>query len=264
MVTTAQMVSTNKPKENMLEIPIQNRPSLNALFQNHQRQRVVIDAILEQPYGKAWADQAENPQIARLHLGAFTLFAGDPTHPLAEKLITTSPRGLLIAETDAWKNRILDLLGENCSTYLRTGFSFEALNISHIQQLAQNIPAGYQIHALNQNLAQQEYTGTAYTNAETLLQSGTGFFALQDEQIASVAVAYTNSNTGIEVQIYTKDHHKQKGLATCTSAALLAHCLQNNIDPHWSAANTISANLAQKLGYIKNDEYDAIVHRPQQ
>ncbi|MGA1199119.1 MAG: GNAT family N-acetyltransferase, partial [Candidatus Latescibacterota bacterium] len=49
---------------------------------------------------------------------------------------------------------------------------------------------------------------------------------------------------------------------TCTSATLVAHCLQNNISPHWSAANAISAKLAQKLGYIQNDQYDAIVYSP--
>jgi RimJ/RimL family protein N-acetyltransferase len=249
-------------KENMIEVSIQNRSSLAPLFQYHKRQRVVIDAILEQPYGQALADQVPSPQIARLHLGAFTLFAGNPNHPLAKQFITTSPSKVLIAETDDWKSRILNLLGKNCSTYLRTGFSFDKLNIDHIQQLAQNIPQSYHIHPLNQKLAQSEYTGTAYANAETLLQNGTGFFALQNDQIASVAVAYTNSNQGIEVQIYTYDNHKQKGLATCTSAALIAHCLERNIDPHWSAANTISAKLAQKLGYVQNDQYDAIVYKP--
>jgi predicted GNAT family acetyltransferase len=75
-------------------------------------------------------------------------------------------------------------------------------------------------------------------------------------------VAYTNSKKGIEIQIFTHGPHRQKGLATCTSAALIAHCLDNNIDPHWSAANAVSAGLAQKLGYIQNDQYDAIVYRP--
>jgi RimJ/RimL family protein N-acetyltransferase len=245
----------------MIEIPFEKRATLAPLFQRHIRQRVIIDAILEQPYGQAFSDSENNPQIARLQLGAFKLFAGDPHHPLAEKLITTSPRGLLITETDTWKNRILDLLGEHCSTYLRTGFSFKQLNRNHVHKLAQKIPEGYRIQPFNKKYAESEYTETAYTNAEILLQNGTGFCTLQNDQIASIAVAYTNH--GIEIQIYTHDDHQQKGLATCTSATLIAHCLDHNINPHWSAANTISANLAQKLGYIKNDQYDAIVYRPQ-
>jgi len=246
----------------MIEIPLQKRAVLAPLFQKHKRQRVVIDAILEQPYGQAFADSEHTPQIARLQLGAFKLFAGDPNHPFAEHFIKTSPRGVLIAETDHWKNRILNLLGDQCSTYLRTGFSFDSLNKDHVCKLAQNMPQNYTLEPLNKKLANQEYNGTAYPNAETLYQNGTGFFALQNDQVASVAVAYTNSNKGIEVQIYTYDTHKQKGLATCTSAALINHCLAHNIHPHWSAANAISANLAQKLDYIKNDEYAAIVYRP--
>jgi L-amino acid N-acyltransferase YncA len=246
----------------MIEIPSQKRAMLASLFKKHIRQRVVIDAILEKPYGQSFADDPTNPCVARLQLGAFKLFAGDPDHPLAETLIKTSPRGLLIAETDNWKKRILHLVGEHCSTYKRTGFSFDKLNLTHVQKFAQHTPPGYQIQRLNQDLAKREYTGTTYIHAEALYQNGIGFFALQNNQVASVAVAYTNSNTGIEVQIYTKDAHKQKGLATCTSATLVAHCLQNNISPHWSAANAISAKLAQKLGYIQNDQYDAIVYSP--
>ena len=84
---------------------------------------------------------------------------------------------------------------------------------------------------------------------------------MHDDQIASAALAYTNSNNGIEVQIYTEDKHERKGLATATGATLIAHCLKNNIAPHWSAANQTSAHLAQKLGYTQNDAYVAIIYR---
>lgn len=246
----------------MTEIPPPKRSALTPLFKNHVRQRVVMDAILEQPYGDAHANADTNPQIARLQLGAFRLFGGDPNHPETEELIKTSNPGLFIAENDQWKNKILNTLGDQCSTYLRTGFSFENLNRDHIHKLAQKVPLHYKIHALDFKRAESEFTGTAYATPEKLYQNGIGFCALRGNEVASVAIAYTNSNRGIEVQIYTYDQHKQKGLATCTSAALIAYCLENNIDPHWSAANAISANLAQKLGYTKNDEYEAIVYRP--
>jgi hypothetical protein len=116
----------------MIEIPFSNRTPLTPLFANHTRQRVLIDAILEQPYGQAFADSESDPQIARLQLGVFKIFAGDANHALAQQTIKTCPGGLLIAESDAWRVRILGLIGEHCTTYLRTGFSFEKLNRTHI------------------------------------------------------------------------------------------------------------------------------------
>jgi len=246
----------------MIEIPFEKRSALYPLIQNHIRQRVIIDAMLDHPYGITITHSETNPQVARCQLGAFKIFAGDPNHPFAEQAITTCPQGLVIAETDAWKIRILDLLGEKCSTYLRTGFSAATLNLDHVNNLSQKIPNGYQIKKMDTKLATKVYTNTAYTTPESLLQNGIGYCACLEEKIASVAVAYTNSQKGIEVQIYTYDAHKQKGLATCTSATLVAHCLQNNLIPHWSAANIISANLAKKLGYTQNDQYEAIVYKP--
>ena len=246
----------------MIEILPPKRSVLRPLFEYHVRQRVVIDAVLEQPYGEVLTDIATHPQLARLQLGAFKLFAGDPRHPQAEAFITTCNPGLFIAENDLWKKKILNTLGDQCSTYLRTGFSFEHLKRDHVLKLAQNVPPNYTIRALDFKRAESEYTETAYDTPEKLYQNGIGFCALHGSAVASVAIAYTNSHQGIEIQIYTNDQHKQKGLATCTSATLVAHCLENGIDPHWSAANAISANLAQKLGYIKNDQYEAIVYRP--
>jgi GNAT superfamily N-acetyltransferase len=251
-------------EKHVIDIGIAKREALRPLFQTHIRQRVVIDALLEQPYGDAVADRETRPHIARLHLGAFTFFAGDPNHPLSEQLITSSPEGLLIAETDAWQARICSLLGKRCSTYLRRGFSHHKLDLAHVRGFAERVPPDYTAHRFNADFAAREYTGTAYTDPETLLARGIGFCAVSGHEIASVAAAYTNSRCGIEVQIYTHGPHRQKGLATCTSAALIAWCLENGVTPHWSAANAVSARLAEKLGYIQTHAYDAIVYRPEQ
>ncbi|MDP6038528.1 MAG: GNAT family N-acetyltransferase, partial [Candidatus Latescibacteria bacterium] len=129
----------------MITIPPEKRHILAPLFKNHKRQRVIIDAALEQPYGEAVADSEHNPKIARLHLGVFTLFGGEPHHPGANELIQTCHRGLLIAETNAWRDKILVIHKEHGSTYRRYGFSLNSLNLTHVQTLAKNIPENYHI-----------------------------------------------------------------------------------------------------------------------
>jgi GNAT acetyltransferase len=39
--------------------------------------------------------------------------------------------------------------------------------------------------------------------------------------------------------------------------ALIQWCLKNNADPHWDAANSESCGLAEKLGYVPIETYDA-------
>ena len=46
-----------------------------------------------------------------------------------------------------------------------------------------------------------------------------------------------------------------QGLALACSAAFLLECLERNIIPNWDAANLKSVGLAEKLGYIYDQEY---------
>jgi len=243
----------------------ENRSTLADLFANHRRQRLVINSVLEHPFGTAIADAENSPKVARLKLGGFTLFAGNPDHPVASRLIQDLDRALIIPESQVWHNAVIAVHGENLRKTQRFGFSLENLNIDHLRELQQHIPEGYRIQQADTQLAPQIINAVTYTSPEEFLEYGIGFCAIAGNQIVSAALAYTSTSTGIEIQIYTHSDHRQKGLATLTSATLIAHCLEHGIEPHWNAANPISAALAEKLGYVQNDVYQALIlHRPEQ
>ncbi len=63
-------------------------------------------------------------------------------------------------------------------------------------------------------------------------------------------------HSGIEIEVATNYNHRRKGLATIVSAALILDCLEKEIYPNWDAANTTSAKLAEKLGYVFDKAYD--------
>lgn len=46
------------------------------------------------------------------------------------------------------------------------------------------------------------------------------------------------------------------GLATAVGATLIVHCLEHGIEPHWDTSNPVSENLAKKLGYIPDTNYE--------
>lgn len=59
----------------------------------------------------------------------------------------------------------------------------------------------------------------------------------------------------MEVQVKTKKEYRRQGLALGCSAAFLLECLEKDIIPNWEATNQQSVELALKLGYIYDREY---------
>ncbi len=58
------------------------------------------------------------------------------------------------------------------------------------------------------------------------------------------------------------ERYRRLGLATALACHLLRWCLQNNVDPHWDAANLPSCRLAEKLGYTATGLYRAHYVQP--
>ncbi len=61
-----------------VEIPAAGRYILIPIFQDCRYDRVLIDSVIEGCFGRAYADSAVNPTVARLDSGAFTMLSGNP------------------------------------------------------------------------------------------------------------------------------------------------------------------------------------------
>ncbi len=59
----------------------------------------------------------------------------------------------------------------------------------------------------------------------------------------------------MEIQVATRREYCRQGLALACSAAFLLECLQKDIIPNWDATNQQSVDLAEKLGYMYEREY---------
>ena len=75
-------------------------------------------------------------------------------------------------------------------------------------------------------------------------------------EVVCGASSYSIYDNGIEIEVATDHNYRRKGLATIVSAALILDCLEKGIYPNWDAANTTSAKLAEKLGYVFDKAYD--------
>ena len=234
-----------------------HRNRLAGLFSSHKRYRVIIDAVLERGYGTAIADSENGPEVGLVQLGAFTILGGRPDHPFTHDLIRDLSYTMIIPESGAWSDIVIKIHGTKLKKQRWVGFSFEKLNHEHLCGLKQHVPEGYRIQRIDLKLASRAMGRLSYPSPEAFIENGVGFCALKGDEVVCGARSYTNTRKAIEISIMTVADHRGKGVATATGASLAAHCLDKGIEPHWNAENSISVKLAEKLGYIPNDEFEA-------
>ena len=253
---------------NIIQLKPNQRHILMGLFENHRRKRILIDGILDGYHGAAFADSLTDPQVAQLMLSPYTLFGGDPNHPLARELMHNLPkqtRAWIVPETDVWQSLVLSEHGVHLETRQRIDFSCEVLNINHLREVKTHAPQEFAVKPVDLGLTQRIMSKTdrdglgpqivSFTSPQDFVQRGIGFCATLRNRIVCIALSFTRSHTGIDIQIYTHPRFRRRGLATSVAATLMIHCLENDIEPHWSAATPISATLAEKLGYVQEVAY---------
>ena len=70
----------------------------------------MVDSVLEGRLGTGVADDPRSPRVARLELGCYAIFGGDPSLPAARELArqVAAPRELLFPDSDAWRRLLHD------------------------------------------------------------------------------------------------------------------------------------------------------------
>ncbi len=242
----------------MVPIKPEKRHALTELFAHYPWQRVIIDAVLEEGYGSVAADSEEEPEVALLKLDILAMPAGNLDHPLARDFIQELSDSLILAESEAWRQAIIQVHGAKIKKQPRVGFSIETLDLDHVRRLAQFVPQGYQVKRIDLELAPRAMGHLAYASAAEFIDRGIGFCALWGDDPVCKARSYINSSNAIEISIMTDPVHQRKGLAIATGAALVAHCLEHGIEPHWNAINPISVRVAERLGYVQSGNFDLL------
>src|SRR5438309_10877500 len=88
-------------------VPPATRGRLRPLFAHFPGMHGLIDAVLEGVMGNAWADDLDQPGLARLELD-FQVMAGDPDSALAAEEIAAIPSGEHLAVPESWSDAVID------------------------------------------------------------------------------------------------------------------------------------------------------------
>ncbi|MED3323035.1 GNAT family N-acetyltransferase [Bacillus thuringiensis] len=246
------------------EANIRTRKKLVSMFDDFNN--VVLLSYLQGYMGTAWVNDLENPTVAQVTVGIFTFYAGDPNVQEIEELLRNIPeRILVIVNSEEWKQRLETFHERKIDKFLRYKFkrNSEGFNRSKLQSFISILPKGYELKRIDEHIANsptlhkisEDFT-SQFQSVEDYINRGIGYSILYNGEVVCGASSYSIYNDGIEIEVATDHNHRRKGLATVVSAALILDCLENGKYPNWDAANTTSANLAEKLGYVFDKAYD--------
>ncbi|MCP4422594.1 MAG: GNAT family N-acetyltransferase [Chloroflexi bacterium] len=194
-----------------------------------------------------------------------SILGGDAAHPLAQQYLQTLPKfSWILSAAPNFASFAQHVHPRKWIELERYAFSAEQLDIAQLHAFKTPVPAEFRIVKIDLTLAKQlnerknkfaDAHGINFDSPEDFMARGFGYCALEGTQIACVGSSFAVSNKGIEIQIDTKKKYQKRGLATAVAANLIIHCLENNLIPGWDAANIVSAQFAEKLGYVPQGSY---------
>jgi GNAT superfamily N-acetyltransferase len=251
------------------EIALPEAGRLRPLFATHRELRAIVDAVLEGRLGSAAAG-GDPPRAARLSLGCYEVFGGDPTRAEARRLVETaaSPRELIYGNDPAWRRTIIDVHGERVFDRPMRTYDASTLDLRALARIKAELAPSFELRRLDLSLAEQLDTELqphgrqVFSSPDDLLARGMGWAAVSGDRLACAATSYTISSRFVEVAIATRPAFRGRGLAAVVSAALLEQCLEAGLVPEWSASNPVSQRLALRLGYAPGGECEVLYLRP--
>ena len=228
---------------------------IKGLFADYSRGRGLLDAALQSGQGTIRCDDPAAPSLVHLQVGGFALFGGDPHHAAIPRLMASLPPTWIIPESTVWEKALLAPVAPRVKKRQRSHFSPSQLKIDALPPP----PPDYRIVPVERIHVEQRRQPDgrlwAFPSVAAFAARGLGFCALAGNTVAAYAVSYAASASSIEIEVQTSAPHRRRGLGFCLCSRLIGQCLEQGKVPHWDAANAISCRLAEKLGYLKVEEY---------
>ena len=252
----------------MVELGRAKRQSIRAVCEGSSE--VLVRGAMEGTMGHVWVPGLENASFCLIVAGDFAYLLGLPPKgakalDLKSQIYLSASGCCLYPQSDQWREWLEDEFPGQLRTAVRYalrqqdgGFDRELLK-THLR----SVPQGIRIRRIDERLyrlaLKEEWSQDLcasfedYRHFET---HGFGYGAMKGHRLAAGCLAYGASEGMMEVQVKTKKEYRRQGLALACSAAFVLECLEKDVTPNWEAANQQSVELAQKLGYVYEKEYE--------
>lgn len=123
--------------------------------------------------------------------------------------------------------------------------------------------SGYRVERTNEQVIKASrafppsYYEAYWGRAARFLSKGIGVAILDGENVVSECVSIFSSEDRVEIDIWTEEACRGKGLAQLAGQQMIKSCLENKRTPHWDCDvhHLTSIKLAEKLGFQRTKTY---------
>lgn len=231
---------------------------------------VLVRGAVDGTMGRVWVPQLENSSYCLIVVGDFVYLMGLPPKGCGaldlktQIYLMTNSNSLIYPQDERWEEWIEDQFMGQTRMISRYALKKDehCFDVEQLKQYVAQIPKGIRIKRIDDRLYHQvlreAWSRDLCANFEDMKHfeaSGFGYVAVKGREIVAGCSAYGASEGMMEIEVDTRKDYRRQGLALACSAAFLLECLEREIIPNWDAANLKSVGLAEKLGYIYDQEY---------
>ncbi len=256
----------------VFEYPTDRSANLESLTQEHTHLTAVIKSILTQQMGEILVNNIQNPTVALVSHPLVCILMGDSEDRAAKELLLHIPkhRSILVPNKE-WSSLLKRHWGIRLIASTRTKFSSRNLDMHDISNLTENLPEEYAVQSIDREYAMKIHETMRemreiidfFGSVEEFLQTGFGYCITYNDEVVSVAATGTpvlDNEFEVQVETVNSTDHRRKGLATVACAFLLEKALKEGLTPLWDAADTRSAQFAEKMGFCDPEQYETFLY----
>lgn len=255
----------NTNNRNLIALSPVQRVIVQPLFADFPYLRGEVASIVYGGMGQIFVTSLTDPKAALAVLD-FRYIAGEPGSEAAVELVRALEKGnIVIASPAAWQAPLLDHYPGVLKTYTREAFQVGDFDIERLRHFSQNLPEGFRLKRVDPHevaqFAADLHPALIYnwSSPAEFAERGFGFGVLHQGRFVSGVSSAAIGARKVEFEVQTHRDYNRRGLATAVCAAMILYCLENDFEPCWDAANSLSARLARKLGFISTGQYNAYI-----
>lgn len=230
------------------------------LFRDHPAPPAVLASALEGRSGTVALHREGARAVARVELGCYAAFAGDPHPPRARRWLEAVglPREIIVPDDPAWHDLLEEVHGPRSQPVPMQCFRPTRVDAAACHALVDEVADPFRVTRMAAGHAEEMHGLSLTPNAMEVFESARAFEAegigycvrSPRDGLVSASTTYAISSGMAEVAVSTLPQFRGRGFATAAAAALVLHCLDAGLEPNWSAANPSSQRLAVRLGFV--------------
>lgn len=251
----------------MIELGKSKRQTIQSICQDSRE--VLVRAAMEGNMGRVWVPDLCISSYCLIRVGEFVYLIGlapkgESALDLKTQIYESCGGCLIIPADELWAAWIEEQLLGQYRMVSRYALKKDESHFDEVvlKQHVSDVMEGVQIKRIDKKLYHQvlkdEWSQDFCVNYEDekhFLSTGFGYLALKGTEVISGCSSYGSSEGMMEIEIKTRKDYRRQGLALACGSAFVLECLQRGLIPSWDAENLHLVELAEKMGYVYDREY---------